>query len=401
MVCPIELLDKDNKPFKPFDAETTSALKLFRTNYFGCKKRHLPEIAKLFPPITEKTGEAETVADIFSGTGSVGYFLKRLNYRIISNDILKYAALRATVWIKNNKTVLDEEDIRFLCSNNPNRKDYFERYYLNVFGKDNCRFLDNWASNVQALPDEMKRNIAVFIPIFCSSIHIKHPSVHWGAFKTISGQHDLLDIDLKQEVCDYALLTFKRLLYDNGQENLVYNEDAVGLIEKIQADILYLDTPYGESASQYEDYYAFYDDMVSLLSDKGETVVNPYDSKAELPPYADFTKPVNVRNGFCKLFSRSLHIPKIVVSYNSTSKVQPQEIACIAEVYRKSVTAYVIPSCRRPTRRKKRTDEHLIVCREAAAEYNGREVTPELPVFLTDKSDIFQDLPIEISVGLN
>ena len=368
MVCPIQMVKKleESNALKQ-NKIMPEALSRYRMNFYGNKKNYLQNILDLIPPNTK------TIADLFGGTGIVSWFLKFKGYRIIANDVMRYPALRMKALVKNNSTLLDEGDLRHLCKDNPNRKDYIRRHYLKTFGEDNCRFLDNWAANVETLPDEMKRDIAVYVAIYCIAGHLKYAAVHWGRLGTLTGNQHFLKIDLKTEICQYALDTFPDFIFDNGQANDVFNEDAVGLVDKIQADVLYIDSPYCCRAGAYEGNYTFFDDLVSILSNKGELVDDPFDSKCELEPYTSFDSRSSALTGLAQIIKRSRHIPCIIISYNSTSKIDPDEIVTIAKVYRDDVESHVISDCNLPITQKgrnNRTNEHLIVCREAPAEYN-------------------------------
>lgn len=339
------------------------ALDEYRLNFYGNKKNLLPKIAAAIPE------ETETIADIFSGTGIVSWYLKHQGYRMISNGIMRYPCIRMRALVENQDTALSVEEIEMLCQRNDKTDDeenYFHRYYRRTFGEENCRFLQTWASNMPKLTDPMKRDIAIYIPIVCISRYFSYAAIHWTTLGVPTGGKNLLNANLEKDVRKYALDIFPRFLFDNGQDNQVYNEDAVELVSKIDADVLYLDPPYAAKAgSQYEGNYSIFDDLVSILSGRGDSVVDPMDSKCELSPYTYFGTRKSALVGLAKMFERSSHIPTVIVSYNSTSSIDPEEIATLARMNGRDVEMRIFEDQYRPTVSKDakgKTDEYLICC---------------------------------------
>ena len=279
------------------------SLSNYRTNFYGNKKNLLPQIADLIPK------GAITVADLCSGTGVVSWFLKNQGFRTITNDIMRYPHFRHKAVIGNNNTYLDKDDLALLCEYFPFGREYIYEYYWKTFGENNCRFLENWAANIGQLSDPVKKDIAVFIPITVISKHLKYAAINFSPRGTLTGNQDLLDVDLEKEVCSYALEVFPGFIFDNGYHNECYQEDAVELVSRIEADVLYLDPPYCCRGGAYESCYAWLDDLASILSGHGEIIDNPFDAKSDLEPYTYFGTRKSAITGFAKLFERSRHSP--------------------------------------------------------------------------------------------
>jgi len=335
------------------------ALSEYRTNFYGNKRAILKNIADLIPEGTQ------TVADLFGGTGIVSWFLKHQGVRTITNDIMRFAFYRHKAVIGNNNTVLEREDLDLLCGPNPFGQEYISDYYGRTFGNSNCEFLETWSANIPMLDDPVKQDIAVFIPITVISKHLKYAAVHFSPLGTLTGNQDFLQVDLENEVRSYALDIFPLFIFNNGHVNKCFQKDAIDLISEIQADVAYFDSPYNCRGGAYESFYGFYDDLASILSGHGDIIDNPYDSKSDLEPYTYFGTRASAITGFAKLFENSRHIPNIIVSYNSTSGIQPTEIKALAEVYGRHVTIQPPIPRPRPTTQKNRnikTEEILMLC---------------------------------------
>lgn len=347
------------KSLKP-EVVIPAEVDLFRKSFYGNKREMLAPIANLIPFGTR------TVADIFGGTGVVAWYLKHLGFRVLSNDVMRFPSLTLRAIVENNGTQLDEADLRLLSEPKRGKGDHIRRFYRETFGPSNSDFLDAWAANIPRLADPTKRDIAAFIPIACISKPLsKYAAIHWTALGTLTGYRHLWYFDLEKEVRHYALNILPHLVFDNAQNNQVFNEDALDLVSRINADILYLDPPYACRAGSYEGTYALFDDLVSILSGRGNLIKDPYDSRSELGPYTYFGTRKSALTGFARLFERSRHIPNVIVSYNTTSLISPSEIASIAKVYRKTVSMQFIDRPRPTTikNRNTRTQEMLMLCR--------------------------------------
>jgi len=297
---------------------------------------------------------------------------------MISNDVMRYPVVRMKALVANQGTVLTKTDVEMLCgdtrsSGERGNNNYFLKFYRRTFGEENCRFLNAWANNIPRLKDPIKRDIAVYIPIVCISESFKYAAIHWSPLGVPTGGKNLLDVDLEKKVRAHSLEIFPEFLCDNGAQNEVYNEDAVGLVSKIQADVLYIDPPYAcRAGGEYEGNYAIFDDLVSILWGRGHTVLDPTDSKCEIKPYTYFGKQSSALKGFRQIFSRSRHIPTVIVSYNSTSKIYPEEIATQARNAGRDVDVLPVKEINLPVTSKKAkqktTTEYLICCRVDSAE---------------------------------
>ena len=339
---------------------TPKALSQYRTNFYGNKRALLTNIADHIPKGTK------SILDLFGGSGILSFYLKRQGYQVHTNDIMRYPFFRFKSLIQNNNVILNNDDLDLLREPNPNKQNYLTRYYGQTFGESNCQFLKTWAANIERLDDPVKKDIAVFIPITVISRYLKYAAINFSPLGTLTGNQDLLDVDLEKEVCSYALEIFPEFIFDNGFKNECYQRDAVELVSEIEADVAYIDSPYSCRGGAYESCYAWLDDLASILSGHGEIIDNPYDAKSDLEPYTYFGNRKSAITGFAKLFERSRHIPHIILSYNTTSDISPEEIMSIAKVYRNKVSLPFRKECRRPITnmesKHRKTEEIIIVC---------------------------------------
>lgn len=116
------------------------------TRYQGSKRKILDWI---FEEINSL--KFDTALDVFGGTGSVSYLLKRMNKSVDYNDKYRFNYLLGKAIIENDSVVLSENDVDYLLSKHSFNKyytviqdNYSSIYYLD---KENI-WLDNITSNI-------------------------------------------------------------------------------------------------------------------------------------------------------------------------------------------------------------------------------------------------------------
>ena len=195
-----------------------------------------------------------TFIDIFGGTGSVGNYFKGKGYRIISNDIMTYSYVAQRVFIGLNH-IPDFNGVSnsgifgaFQILNNPMLKK--EGFAFNSYapsGHDGRQYFSNEnAQRIDAVRDLIEEwqqkgllsEDEYYLLVYClidAADFVANISGTYGAYLKIWRSMALKPLTLK---CPEV--------YNNGLDNLVYQEDANKLIRRIQGDILYLDPPYNE-----------------------------------------------------------------------------------------------------------------------------------------------------------
>ena len=219
--------------------------------YIGCKKLLLGDIEKV---IQENVEAAEIFCDIFSGTVSVGNYFKN-RYQIISNDLLYFSYCLQKGIIENNfipkfeklgfnpvdyfngltqKELNHLSQEKRLCQNS--YSPVGNRMYLSEKNALRIDFIRNkindWFAEGVINDLEFYYILAVLIEAipFVSNI-----SGTYGAYNKFWDKRSLKDLVLKDIE-----------IYDNGKNNVAYNEDGNELIKKISGDILYIDPPYNK-----------------------------------------------------------------------------------------------------------------------------------------------------------
>ena len=234
-----ELVVANTSPSKhPQTFFTASAEPEFpETKYMGSKQRLLPFILKHLSKL-----KFESALDAFSGSGCVGYAIKRTGVRVYANDFLNFCFHTARATVENNSTMLAEEDVGKLLRPNASAPTFVRDTYKDLFfDETDCEFLDNLWANIQELGSPLKVSLALAAASRASMK--KRPR---GMF-TVTGrkgwdQRADLKLSMREQFL-IAVNAFNGAVFSNGQQNKAFNLDVFDLQPDL-ADLVYIDTPY-------------------------------------------------------------------------------------------------------------------------------------------------------------
>ena len=226
--------------------------------YIGSKRLLLRDIEKVIS--THSDGSEQTFLDLFAGTNIVGEHFKK-KYTIISNDMLYFSYVNAKAIIENNNILtfnglkrIGIKDPFVYFNNDDNIKPtghYYEEAYTPTGGAmyftvENGRRIDfirdkidDWLGAKLITETEYNYLVSALIQAvpFISNI-----TGTYGAFLK------------KWDKRALGKLVMKPLAVTNNyRKNRSYNENSNQLIRRMDADIVYIDTPY--NSRQYASNY--------------------------------------------------------------------------------------------------------------------------------------------------
>ena len=223
----------------------------------------------------------KSVLDLFSGGANVGYFYKLKGLRVVSNDILAYPYHIARAVVENSTVTISDDEIEALLQPNPKAGDFIVKtFYGYYYTKPILEFLDSTYANIQNLVG-YKKDIALFalgrvcliracygefsrskksLTAPVTDERGRYPDTHLGNPSFASFKE--LFVDCIHDAND--------LVFDNGQECKVFNQEALSLLPKVGVDLVYADPPYITQfgANDYEDKIHFVEGLMTCWEGK-------------------------------------------------------------------------------------------------------------------------------------
>ena len=324
------------KPFSKSKCEQYLTIKLPSqmshfpaTRFMGSKRKLLAEIWKVASRF-----EFETVLDLFSGSGVVGYMFKTFGKRVFCNDYMDLSATYAKAMIENNDVVLSDKEANELLEPKCDVDDFVSRTFRGLyFSDEDNAVIDILRSNIARIRDRYKKAIAMTALIrACTK---KRPR---GLFTYIGLRYDDGRKDLKMSMREQFLAGVKAVnaaVFSNHKENLSRHGDAM----KVSADgvdVVYIDPPYFTPQSDNE-YVRRYHFIEGLARDWNgvEIQENTLTKKFKSYPTPFSTLPGAV-DAFDRLFSR-FRDSVLIVSYSSNSLPAKDEMVALMSKYKTHV----------------------------------------------------------------
>ncbi len=303
------------------------------TRFMGSKSKLLPEIWSVASQF-----EVNTVVDLFSGSGIVGYMFKAQGKAVVSNDYMAMSAIFSKAMIENNSVTLQLEEAKELLVAHK-ESDHFvastfkDLYYTN----EENNLIDTLRSNIAAIKDQYKHAIAMTALIRACIKKRPRGIFTYTGQRYNDGRKDLQK-SLAQQFLE-AVEAINKAVFDNGHINRSKQGDAMDLRVE-QADLVYIDPPYYSPLSDNE-YVRRYHFVEGLACDwKGVEIQQHTQTKK----FKSYPTPFATRKGaadaFDNLFRNYAH-SILIVSYSSNSLPTQDEMVAIMAKYKQHVE--VIP----------------------------------------------------------
>ena len=323
-------------------------------NYIGNKEKIVQLISSLIPK------DATSLLDVFCGGCSVGYMAKEMGLTVYTNDILKINYYIAMALIENNETTLCAEDVEQIFQGEPFEGFMFKHFSDEYYFPEECMDLDLFRKNIDDIKDKYKRAMAFTL--------MRRAMIRKMPYSRFTRKWDKVK-ELRDEELSYAkygrrrhyhnqsfqfhfednLKEYNDAVFSNNKPNKAYNLDVYEAIEKIDADIIYLDPPY---AGTMNDYFGFYGLLDAYIEGK------------KVEPFANnFMDKNAITEQFDNLFSKLGKYKYWMLSYNSRSKPTKEELLEIIKKYSCNITVHEMPYAYRVTgKEKKQKDiEYLFI----------------------------------------
>lgn len=299
------------------------------TRFMGSKSKLLSEIWSVASQF-----EINTVVDLFSGSGIVGYMFKAQGKEVVSNDYMAMSATFTKAMVENSSITLPLAEANELLVAHKESDHFVVSTFKDLYYTDEENdLIDTLRTNIAAIKDQYKRAIAMAALIRACTKKRPRGIFTYTGQRYNDGRKDLQKT-LAQQFME-AVEAVNKAVFNNGQVNRSKRGDAMDLKVE-QADLVYIDPPYYSPLSDNE-YVRRYHFVEGLARDwKGVEIQQHTQTKK----FKSYPTPFSTRKGasdaFDHLFKKFAN-SVLIVSYSSNSLPTQDEMVAIMAKYKEHV----------------------------------------------------------------
>ncbi|MDR0948733.1 MAG: Dam family site-specific DNA-(adenine-N6)-methyltransferase [Lachnospiraceae bacterium] len=303
------------------------------TRFMGSK-------SKLLSPIWSIASQFkfETMVDLFSGSGIVGYMFKAQGKTVISNDYMAMSATFAKAMIENSTVILPSQEAEMLLLPNKESDHFVATTFKDLYYTDaENDLIDALRTNIATIRDPYKRAIAMTALIRACTKKRPRGIFTYTGERYNDGRKDLQK-SLEQHFLE-AVDAVNRAVFDNGRINRSRHGDAMQLRVE-QPDLVYIDPPYYSPLSDNE-YVRRYHFVEGLARDWQDVEIQHHTLTKKFKSYpTPFSTKKGAADAFDHLFKKFSN-SILIVSYSSNSLPTQDEMLAILSKHKEHVE--VIP----------------------------------------------------------
>lgn len=296
----IETIIKDKTKENNSHHSDNTPLQINNRRYLGSKQKMLDFIETV---VKENTTGINTVADIFGGTGVVADLFRKQGKKIIINDILHSNVICYKTWFGSQKINYSKITgiINELNSLKPREDNYVSINFGNkYFSYDNALKIGAIREKIDTYDINDRERAFLLTSLLYAMDKVANTVGHYDAYR--------------KKLDTYSPLNLRVPENNINDENEIYSEDANDLVRKINADLVYIDTPY--NSRQYGDSYHLLENIVDWSHPKltgvalkmvnREHIKSKYSTSKAPEAFSDLIENINAKY--------------ILVSYNNMAK---------------------------------------------------------------------------------
>ncbi len=266
-----------------------------------------------------------SIAIPFAGQPDLDWYLKFWNKQVSNNDICQWSWWTSRALVENQDAALSDEDLDQILKNV-----YVPRRHLHnpalgkLMGEMDSWWFDNIWLNIQQLGDENRRALAIHHALGVGDY------AHSFTPQTASLRRPLSEVFA-------ALVKTQRKIFDNGQENICWNQDATDFVHNTRDDLMYVRFPRPQGLAALRDSAVGWREI--WTRGKG----NCWDELIE-QRRGRIGDSVNSKEHYLALISRFLdeakHLPKWAIAHSEDGFVTAAEIGEVIKQFRPVEVAY-------------------------------------------------------------
>ena len=302
------------------------------TRFMGSKQKLLHEVWA----VASQFG-AETITDLFSGSGIVSYMFKAQGKTVLSNDYMAMSATFSKAMVENNTVTLSSRTAEELLLAQKESDHFVARTFQGLYYTDEENdLIDTLRTNIAHLRNPYERAIAMTALI--RACIKKRPR---GIFTYTGHRYDDGRKDLQKTLEEQfleALELVNAAVFDNGRASRARWGDAMTV--RIPSDLVYMDPPYYSPLSDNE-YVRRYHFVEGLARNWEGVEIQEHTLTKKFKSYpTPFSTRLGAAEAFDRLF-RKFAKSVLVVSYSSNSLPTQEEMLALMAKYKEHVE--VIP----------------------------------------------------------
>lgn len=299
------------------------------TRFMGSKRKLLGEIWNVASRF-----EFDSVVDLFSGSGIVGYMFKSHGKTVISNDYMAMSATFTKAMVENNTVTLPIAEAEKLLIKQGEVDHFVSDTFKDLYYTDEeNELIDILRTNIAAIDDQYKKAIAMTALIRACTKKRPRGIFTYTGHRYDDGRKDLQK-SLSQQFLE-AVEAVNNAVFDNHKTNKSVNGDAMAL-EVEKPDLVYIDPPYYSPLSDNE-YVRRYHFIEGLARDWKSVEIQEH---TKTKKFKSYPTPFSTKNGaydaFDKLFSK-FSDSILIVSYSSNSLPTQEDMVELMKKYKKHV----------------------------------------------------------------
>lgn len=304
-------------------------LKYPPTRFMGSKSKLLAQIWAVSSQF-----QFDTVVDLFSGSGIVGYMYKAQGKTVISNDYMAMSAAFTKAMVENNQVTLSLEEAKELLVPRKESDHFVATTFQGLYYSDTENdLIDTLRMNIAEIKDPYKYAIAMSALIrSCTKKRPRGIFTYTGE-RYNDGRKDLKKT-LEQQFME-AVTAINKAVFDNGKENRSRHGDAMELRVE-HPDLVYIDPPYYSPLSDNE-YVRRYHFVEGLARDwQGVEIQQDTLTKK----FKSYPTPFSTRKGAAAAFDllfKKFADSILIVSYSSNSQPTQDEMVALLAKYKEHV----------------------------------------------------------------
>lgn len=302
------------------------------TRFMGSKQKLLHEVWA----VASQFG-AETITDLFSGSGIVSYMFKAQGKTVLSNDYMAMSATFSKAMVENNTVTLSSRTAEELLLAQKGSDHFVARTFQGLYYTDEENdLIDTLRTNIAHLRNPYERAIAMTALI--RACIKKRPR---GIFTYTGHRYDDGRKDLQKTLEEQFLEAVELVnaaVFDNGRASRARWGDAMTV--RIPSDLVYMDPPYYSPLSDNE-YVRRYHFVEGLARNWEGVEIQEHTLTKKFKSYpTPFSTRLGAAEAFDRLF-RKFAKSVLVVSYSSNSLPTQEEMLALMAKYKEHVE--VIP----------------------------------------------------------